>query len=64
MGGHRPGQRLEVVATLQGGHDASPAVLPGGRHDQNSYPGDVRLLEVDFAEGVGGVGVESGGDED
>jgi hypothetical protein len=58
------GKGFEVVAAFEGGDDAAVAVVVGQADDELRDPGEVVFVEVNVTEGIGGVGIEAGGDEE
>ena len=63
MGGDGFGEGFEVVTAFEGGDDAAVAVVVGKADDELRDLGEVVFVEVNVTEGIGGVGIEAGGDE-
>ena len=64
MQGGGGGQRLEVVAALQGGDHAAAADGAGDGEELVGNPAEIGGFELELRQRVGAVGVEAGADDD
>src|SRR5262245_22107045 len=63
MDGDRGGQRPKVIAALEHRYNAAAGVLVGDLHDVQRRPDEILLGEVETAEGIGAVGIETRRDD-